>query len=242
MKNFVILLKKQCRDTGKNKTVLLQFFLLPLLGLVMAHSVNIPDMPEHFFGNLFGVMYGGMAPLTAVSAILSEEKEKNTLRALLMADVTMLQYLAGVGSFVFGACMMGAGILCAAGGYRGSAALWYLLLLASEILISLVLGAVIGLWSKNQTAAASVTVPAMMVLSFLPMLSMFQEKIAWAAQFIYSEQIRRLLFSMGESGPKLGGLSEMLQSFGIIAGNFAAAAALVLVVRVRPVCLGFCRK
>lgn len=232
MKNIGILLQKQWKDTKKNKAVLLQFLLFPVMGLILTGSIKIPGMPEHFFGNLFGVMYAGMAPLTGVSAILSEEKEKNTLRALMMADVTMLQYLTGIGSFVFLACMLGSGVLCAAGGYQGPAALWYMLLLALGILISMVLGAVIGLWSKNQMAVTSITVPAMVVLSFLPMLSMFNEKIARAAKFVYSEQIRRLLFSLGDAGPDLG-LWEILKSFGIIGGNFLIAAGIFFFASVR---------
>ena len=63
----------------------------------MTNSVKIEGMPPDFFVNMFAVMYIGMAPLVAMSAIISEEKEKNTLRVLMMADVTPGQYLAGTG-------------------------------------------------------------------------------------------------------------------------------------------------
>ena len=75
MRNVVTIVKKQLKDTLKNKTVLIQFVMFPVLTLIFEHAINIPDMPELFFTKLFSVMYMGMAPLTAVAAIISEEKE-----------------------------------------------------------------------------------------------------------------------------------------------------------------------
>ena len=106
MRNVVTIVKKQLKDTLKNKTVLIQFVMFPVLTLIFEHAINIPDMPELFFAKLFSVMYMGMAPLTAVAAIISEEKEKNTLRVLMMANVKPWEYLMGVGIYVWTICMV----------------------------------------------------------------------------------------------------------------------------------------
>ena len=83
MSNHVTaILWKQCKDTLKNKTILIQFLMFPVMTVIMENAVEIPGMPEHFFVNLFAVMYVGMAPLTCMAAVISEEKEKNTLRVL----------------------------------------------------------------------------------------------------------------------------------------------------------------
>ena len=93
MRNVFIILKKQLKDTLKNKTVLIQFLLFPVMTLIMEHAITLNDMPELFFTKLFSTMYIGMAPLTAMAAIISEEKEQNTLRVLMMANVKPWQYL-----------------------------------------------------------------------------------------------------------------------------------------------------
>ena len=111
MHNAGIIFKKQLKDTFKNKTVLIQFLMFPVMTLIMENCVNIPDMPELFFTKLFAVMYMGMAPLTSVASIISEEKEKNTLRVLMMANVKPWEYLSGVGIYVWTLCMAGAGIM-----------------------------------------------------------------------------------------------------------------------------------
>ena len=87
MRNVGVIIKKQLKDTIKNKTVLIQFIMFPVMTLVMENAIHIKDMPENFFTKLFAVMYMGMAPLTAGASIISEEKEKNTLRVLMMANV-----------------------------------------------------------------------------------------------------------------------------------------------------------
>lgn len=199
MNNILIILKKQIKDTLKNKAVLIQFVMFPLMAFIMTKSVKIEGMPPDFFVNMFGAMYVGMAPLVAMSAIISEEKEKNTLRVLMMADVTPGQYLAGIGSYVFLACMAGAAVFGALSGHEGLREKGlFLLIMAVGILASLILGAAIGAGSANQMAATSVTVPVMMFFSFLPMLSVFNETIKKIAEITYSQQISLLFNGLGK--------------------------------------------
>ena len=61
------------------------------------------------------------------------------------------------------------------------------------IFASLLIGAAIGVWSKTQMMATSITIPAMMILSFVPMLSMFNSLIAKFGKIFYSDQIRIML-------------------------------------------------
>ncbi len=123
------ILWKQLKDTSKNKTILIQFVMFPVLTLIMENAIRIENMPEHFFASLFAVMYMGMAPLTSMSAILSEEKEKNTLRVLLMTNVRPMEYLIGIGIYIWCICMLGAGIIAFAGQYTGSTLLHFLLIM-----------------------------------------------------------------------------------------------------------------
>ena len=119
MKHIIAILWKQIKDTFKNKEILIQFVMFPALTLIMEKAITIEGMPEHFFTNLFGVMYVGMAPLTSMASIISEEKEKNTLRALLMSNVKPAEYVIGVGCYIWCICMLGACVIGFAGSYTG---------------------------------------------------------------------------------------------------------------------------
>jgi len=222
MHNALAIFRKQLKDTLKNKTVLIQFIMFPVLTLIMSSTVKIDGMPENFFVNLFSAMYIGMAPLTSMAAILAEEKEKNTLRVLMMSNVKPHEYLLGIGSYVWSACMLGAVVFCAVGAYEPRVGMAFMGIMATGIFVSLLAGAAIGTWSRTQMMATSVTVPVMMVFSFLPMLSLFNATIAKIAKFTYTEQISLML-------GRVDGLCFDAENIFVIAGNIFAAAALFMI-------------
>lgn len=193
MKHISAILWKQIKDTLKNKTILIQFLMFPVMTIIMENSIKIEGMPEHFFAIMFAVMYVGMAPLTSMAAIIAEEKEKNTLRVLLMSNVKPMEYLTGVGIYVWGMCMIGALIIALSGNYTGRSLLYFMIIMAVGLFVSMMIGAVIGTMSKSQMMATSITVPVMMVFSFIPMLSMFNDVIKKVGKVTYTQQINMLL-------------------------------------------------
>lgn len=197
MKNITAVFIKQIKDTFKNGAILVQFFMLPCIAVIMEQTVTLEGMPEHFFVRLFSVMYCAQAPLTCMSSIISEEKEKGTLRVLLLSDVKPWEYLAGVGSYLWLIYMLGAGVFCLAGRFAGKQAVGFMLIMAAGILVSMLFGAALGTWSRNQMMATSITIPVMLLFSFSPMLSMFNKTIEHAAKFTYSQQIQYLIDSIG---------------------------------------------
>lgn len=183
------ILWKQLKDTMKNKNILIQFIIFPCLTIIMENAIQISNMPEHFFTNLFAIMYVGMAPLTSASAIISEEKEKNTLCVLQLCNVNALDYLIGNAIYIISICMAGSFVMGFNEGYAGITLLKFMLIMFFGHCCSFLLGAAIGVISKNQMTATSIGVPVMMILSFLPMLSTFNETIKKFSKFIFSEQL-----------------------------------------------------
>ena len=165
----------------------------------------------------------GMAPLISMAAILAEEKEECTLKMLLMSDVKPAEYLLGTGSCVWLACMAGACVFGIVGKYEGKAFLSFLLIMAAGAAASLLVGAAIGTWSRNQMMATSLGVPVMLVFAFLPMLSMFNETIARIAKITYSEQISVLIGGLGQSGAGLENVIIILLNIAAAFGCFVLA-------------------
>lgn len=199
MRNISIIFLKQLKDTLKNKAVLIQFVMLPLMAVIMENSVKIEGMPENFFVKLFSVMFVGMAPLTCISSIISEEKEKNTLRALMMSNVKPLEYLCGIGGYVWLMCMAGTAIFAVCGGFTGVSLVEFVAVMAVGVILSELIGGVIGVFSRNQMSATSVTIPVMMIFSFLPMLSMFNDKIEKVANLTYTQHLSLLINGLGNA-------------------------------------------
>ena len=223
MRNINAVFLKQLKETLKNKTILIQFLMFPVMVIVMENAIRLENMPEHFFVKLFAVMFVGMAPLTCMSAIISEEKEKNTLRALMMSNVKPFEYLIGVGFYVWLMCMAGAAVFAVCGGYEGMDFCVFMLIMAVGVLLSELTGAVIGVFSKNQMSATTVTVPVMMIFSFLPMLSMFNDSIEKIARITYSQQMSILISGLGATEIKAENIIVISVNFAVMAVLFAVA-------------------
>lgn len=194
------LLWKQCKDTIKNKTILIQFLMFPCMALIMTYSVgNKFDLSPRYFIIMFTSMYITMAPILILSSIISEEKEKGSLRMMIMSNVKPLEYLTGMGCYVLIFTFLGVSVMGIAAQYQPSELLKFLAFSLCGILISIILGAILGMLAKNQTSASGLAAPVMLVCSFVPMLSMFNDSIKQIGQFLYSQQISDLLNGLSSS-------------------------------------------
>lgn len=185
--------KKQIKDTLKNKTVLIQFILFPLMALILSNTISSQGIPSTYFVTLFAPMYIGMAPLTSTASIISEEKERNTLRVLMMANVKPVEYLLGIGLYIFIICSIGCLAFGLIAGYSGIKLLLFVLILMAGLLTSILVGATIGIKAKNQMEATSLTVPTMLIFAFLPMISMYNDKVKLFSKYIYTQQLNYLV-------------------------------------------------
>lgn len=223
MKHAIAIFKKQLKDTVKNKAVLIQFIMFPIMTLIMNNAIQLNGLPENFFVLLFASMYIGMAPLVSIASIIAEEKEQNTLRVLLMSNVRPAAYLIGVGSYVWLFCLLGSAVICSAGSYTPKERVFFLLIMSVGILASLLLGAAIGIFSKTQMMATSLTVPVMIFFSFLPMLALFNETVAKFAKYTYSEQIRLTLSEISDLRFSIVNVCILAANMLLFAGLFFAA-------------------
>lgn len=200
MGKTIAIFKKQLKDTWHNKSVLLQFVLLPILALVMGYLMPEDAMPKRSVAAMFTTMYVGMIPVSSICSIIAEEREKGTLRALRMANVSSGQYLIGIGSCLFVESLFGVAIFSVLGGFAGEELVQYIGIAASGVLTSLLIGATLGLVAKNQMSATSISAPVSIILSFVPTMATMNEELAIVSKFLYTEQLNNLLRDIG-NGP-----------------------------------------
>ena len=94
-----------------------------------------------------------------------------------------------------------------------------MVVLSVGILTSILIGAAIGVFSKNQMVATSIMTPLMMVFSFVPMIGGFNKDIQKVSMVLYSGQIDYLIGNIESN-------ESMISSFLIILIN--AIIALVM--------------
>lgn len=82
----------------------------------------------------------------------------------MIADITPWQYLIGIGLYVWMVCMLGALVMSI--GLPMADRMFFLLIMGIGFIISVIVGACIGIFSKNQMMSTSLVMPFMMIFSF----------------------------------------------------------------------------
>lgn len=193
VQNITALFQKQLKDMLKNMPILVLFVIYPIVATVMTNAMS--DQPEAvtMFLSVFATMHCVFTPIVATSSIIAEEKEKNTLRVLIMSNVTIQEYLLSIGGFVLIATLFTGCSFLFIHPQTLPASLLFLASVAIGGLISLALGMFIGLLSKNAAAANGLAVPFGMIFAFLPMLANFNKGIEAVSRFTYGQQISYLI-------------------------------------------------
>lgn len=168
------LVKKEMKDLPKNINVSLMC-LLPLVLVVLLSNMqgNNPNSQMGGFDLLvLGVnMNLVMVSTFAISMLIAEEKEKNTMRTLMLSSVTPAEFLAGKAIVMF---------LFA---FATNIAIFFvtgmeLLLLGHYVIWSIVvtiimmeIGGIIGLIAKNQMSTSVLGVPVIFAFMLIPLLA-----------------------------------------------------------------------
>lgn len=196
VKNVGALFYKQTIDSAKNLPVLLLFFIYPIVALVMIQAMKDQPGTGELFVSMFAVMHSVFTPIVAASSFIAEEREKNTLRVLIMSNVTLKEYLVSAGGFILAANLLtGSSFIFFCNPVVSKST--FILAMGGCSLISVILGSCIGLFSKNAAAANGLAVPIGILFAFLPMLTNFNKSIEVVAGFTYGQQLGRLLAGKG---------------------------------------------
>ncbi len=198
IRQIVAIFIKQLKDTKQNKTVLFQFILLPVLALITSY-VMPKEVSQQSLVPTFTTMYISMIPISCMCSVIAEEREKGTLLSLRMAGVSGGQYLLGIGGCLFIECFFGVILLSPLGEYNVKELAQYLVISSVGILASLLIGATIGLITKNQMSATACSAPVSVIFSFVPTLASMNEKIAQFSKYLYTQQLNNLFQKIGQT-------------------------------------------
>jgi ABC-2 type transport system permease protein len=193
IQNVTALFQKQVKDVFKNLPVLVLFIIYPIIAAIMTQAMKDQGDIGSFFVSVFATMHCIFTPVMATSSIITEEKEKNTLRVLIMSNVNLREYLISIGGFILISTLLTSSVFLFLIDLTSEQTLLFILAIAVGCVISIILGVCIGLFSKNAAAANGLTVPLGMLFSFLPMLANFNKGIEAVSKFTFGQQISYLL-------------------------------------------------
>ena len=172
MNSAAAIFVKQLLDTVKNPGVLLQFIIYPGMTFLMTRVANVPGTQDSFFITMFASIFIGMTLIGSTATAIAEDREKNSLRFLLMAGVKSHEYLLGIGGVYFVCALAVSSLFVIL--MPDISIIERLVMLSSMMLgvtASILFGATIGMLSKNEQAAISVSTAIGSMLGFGPMIA-----------------------------------------------------------------------
>lgn len=194
------LLKKDMKDTLKNVNCLIMI-LLPLFFVILYQSMDFggEHMPNDFIMLMGLQMNMALIPVSVVAMMVAEEKEKNTLRTLMLSNVKAGEFL--VSKLLVGYLMMQFVNLFIFFLTTNPISHLTLFLLATTLCgtVVLLIGASVGLISKNQMSTGIIGAPVALLLLIPSMFASLSPEgfIAKLASFLPNDAMIHILANGG---------------------------------------------
>jgi len=207
MKRVSALFRKELQDLRRNTSILSMLAVPLLMTFLWSGLLKMPPNQSFTIGTLFGVI---MAGVYSPAMMFAEEKEKHTLRVLMLSPATPGEILVSKGLVTFLMIVLVTLLLIPISGVtvQSYPLLAVVLLLGSVFVISL--GFLIGLFSPNQMATGYIGMPVYLVLLLIPMLGQQHRLLAVLAKFVPSNYIGDGVFKALQGQSLAGAQTELL--------------------------------
>lgn len=200
-RRIIAILQKDYKDLSRNLFVSTTL-IMPLLMAVLFGRMGIEGIASHYLIiNLGFILVGAYVQ----SSLIAEEKEKNTLRGLMLSPASTLEIFCGKSllSFIATAVVVAGSIWLSGYNPRNLAVIAIALVLSAVFYVGL--GTLIGLFTKSVMEASVVIVPIMFIFSSGSFLTSFIGKYPVLAVVEYMPNLQLLeLANRVEDGAGLG--------------------------------------
>lgn len=191
------LLKKDIKDIRHNSSAVLMA-TMPLFFTVLYRFMNLggEQLPVEFVLSLGVLMNVSMLPISVMAMIIAEEKEKNTLRTLMLSNVSAGEFLISKAIIILCVAEL-VNILCFVITGAPFQLATFIPITLLTCICMLAFGATVGISSKNQMSTGVTATPITMLMLLPAIFGQVDEGIAKIARFTPSFAMLELL--IGES-------------------------------------------
>lgn len=178
---LIALIKKDFKMLMCNKNTVF-IALLPILfafiyRIIFADLASKNPVLSSFVVVMCSVMNLAVVPVTVLSMMVAEEKEKNTMRTLMLCDVSSFEFLISKALVVLGIIEVCALMIFVITGTAFEYLIGYLLLTMLTSMSLMFFGAIIGLIAKDQMETGTIGAPVMMLFMLPPLMGNLNETI-----------------------------------------------------------------
>lgn len=169
------LFKLGIEDLTKNMNVFV-YIIMPL-AFALLYS-NMDTLPKDFVFSLCMVLNLSMVPVALMGTIIAEEKEKNTLRTLMLHDIRATEILFSKALICMLFVMINSILMFFIVGFSMNQFLAYQIVCLLVSLAVVFFGALVGLLAKNQMSAGLLSIPFMAIFMAPLFVNMVKSKLA----------------------------------------------------------------
>lgn len=174
---------------------LIMVFFMPIIFKMQLESDVLPKEMLLLIGQMGCVVNIGSVAITIPAMLMAEEKEKHTLRTLMVSSIRPLEYLASsllpavISTFIIQVIF----IPVLVDKINIINLLFYLFLSLIGIFISSIFGMCFGLFAKDQMTASLIPMPLTFVMMIIPMLAEKVELIGKINEYFYLSKVNQAL-------------------------------------------------
>lgn len=224
MKRMYGIFQKDLKDLSKNLYVGTALFMPIIMALMLGKSDETPLELHYLIINMTLIMVGSFVQ----SAVIAEEKERNTLRGLMLSPATLPEILSGKSLVSFILTMLTV-ILCSIMiGYQPE----NMVLIGTGIVLStlfyLALGTIIGLMTRTVIEASIIIIPVFFIFGLGTILLSVVEKYPILSFVEYFPSVQLIFLA---EKVQLGlGVMDVWSYLGVIIAWLISATILTVVV------------
>ena len=224
LKRVNAIFQKDFKDISRNSAVSITAVMPLIMAFVLGKMGNTSLEAHYMVINLTMIVVGSFVQCS----LIAEEREKNTLRGLMLSPASTLEILGGKSLLSLISAMIIVVIGAFLTGYRPENIVVIAIAILFTSFFFIGLGTLLGLFAKSVMEASVIFMPFMFVFGFGSFFTMFAEKYPILKIMDYTPNMQLMEIGLKvESGVGLGGV---WLNFGIIALWIIAVFTLTVVV------------
>ena len=224
MRRVNAIFQKDFKDISRNSAVSITALMPLIFAFIFGKTGEVSIETHYMVINLTLVVVGTFVQCS----LIAEEKEKNTLRGLMLSPASTLEILGGKSLLSLIVTMIVVLIGAILTGYRTENIFVIAIVILFSSFFFIGLGTLLGLLAKSVMEASVIVLPFMLIFGFGSMFTMFTDKYPILKVLDYTPNMQLMEIAVKvEGGVGFGGV---WLNFGIISLWIIAVYALTVVV------------
>lgn len=188
---------KELKDFFQNPNILIMF-MMPVMFAVLYAKMMGTRIPKVSSLETCLLLSLTMVGCSSAACLIAEEKEKNTLRTLMLSPLSPIEFLTGKSLISLFSCMISSLIVFfIVNAHSVNLFLYIIISLISSITI-IILGLIIGLLCKSQMETGIVATPIIMILMSIPIFSGISSVVKSIANFFFTYHALAAIYKISE--------------------------------------------